>query len=319
MSKRPNESFINERLGMVMKNNFGLNMEIIEYKNSNKIKVIFDDGTIVGCTFRNFLIGDVRNPNDNSKTRKIGEKSVNERNEPMIIVDYKNQYNVFVKFIDNKNDMIIKTTYSKFKNGKVLNPYSPTVMGVGIVGVKYPGNGTREYEMWSGMLKRCFSDVIKTKRHTYEDCTVCEEWLNYENFVEWLVLQENYEKWKADDNRWAIDKDILIKRNKKYSPKTCCLVPERVNSLFTKADKSRGEYYIGVSFHKASGKYQAQCEYNNKNVYLGVYTTPEEAFQKYKEYKESIIKEVAIEEFDKNNITLSCYESMMSYVVEQDD
>ena len=42
-----------------------------------------------------------------------------------------------------------------------------------------------------------------------------------------------------------------------------------------------------------SGNYQAYC--NNgygKNIYLGVYSTKEEAFQVYKKYKEKVIKEV---------------------------
>ena len=35
-------------------------------------------------------------------------------------------------------------------------------------------------------------------------------------------------------NSGSIDKDILVKGNKVYSPNTCCLVPGYVNNLFTK-------------------------------------------------------------------------------------
>lgn len=48
--------------------------------------------------------------------------------------------------------------------------------------------------------------------------------------------------------------------------------------------------------------------------------TPEQAFYfGYKPYKETIIKQVAQEEYDKGNITEKCYEAMMNYEVEIDD
>ena len=73
---------------------------------------------------------------------------------------------------------------------------------------------------------------------------------------------------------------------------SCIFVPQRINTLFIKCDKSRGKNPIGVT-ELPSGNHQAYC--NNgygKYIYLGVYSTKEEAFQVYKEYKEKIIKEV---------------------------
>ena len=89
-----------------------------------------------------------------------------------------------------------------------------------------------------------------------------------------------------------LDKDILCKGNKVYSRETCIFVPERINTLFVKKDNARGNDPIGV-YQLPSGNYRAQCnnEYG-KSVYLGVYSTEEEAFQVYKQYKEKIIKEV---------------------------
>jgi hypothetical protein len=39
--------------------------------------------------------------------------------------------------------------------------------------------------------------------------------------------------------------------------------------------------YKGVRFHKASNKYGAQIGHNNKQIHLGLYTTPEEAHAAY--------------------------------------
>ena len=89
----------------------------------------------------------------------------------------------------------------------------------------------------------------------------------------------------------CLDKDILNKGNKIYSRDTCIFVPQRIDSLFTKSDKTRGKDPIGMSL-TPSDNYLVYC--NNgygKNVYLGTYPTKEEAFKIYKEYKENVIKE----------------------------
>ena len=65
-----------------------------------------------------------------------------------------------LKYNDAKNVEIqfLKTGYRKVaemkevRNGKVKDPYSPSVCGIGIVGTKYPPtvNGviTKEYDIW---------------------------------------------------------------------------------------------------------------------------------------------------------------------------
>ena len=76
--------------------------------------------------------------------------------------------------------------------------------------------------------------------------------------------------------------------NKKYSADRCLLVPQSINKLFTKREARRGEYPIGV--HKAGNKFIAQCqnvEYG-RQVYLGSYNNPQQAFLAYKKYKEQL-------------------------------
>ena len=52
---------------------------------------------------------------------------------------------------------------------------------------------------------------------------------------------------------------------------------------------------------------------------IGLYSTPEKAFNAYKDYKEDIIKQVAEAEYKVGNITKECYEAMITYEVEIDD
>ena len=119
----------------------------------------------------------------------------------------------------------------------------------------------------------------------------------------------------------CLDKDILYKGNKIYSRKTCIFVPQRINNLFTKSNKRRGKDPIGV-YQLPSGNYEVKC--NNgygKSVYLGTYSTKEEAFYRYKEYKEKVIKEV-IDSYE-GRIPEPHYsrlkEAMYNYKVEMDD
>lgn len=239
----------------------------------------------------------------------------------MKIVEYNNSLDIVIEFQD-KYKTKIHSCYHHFLSGNIKNPYYPSVCGIGMIGVKYPsrenGKHTKEYQTWIHMLKRCFNENVKKKQPTYKDIICCEEWLLYENFYEWLHSQENFNKWLNGDG-WCIDKDIIVKGNKIYSKETCCLVPNYVNVLFTKRESCRGRLPIGVA--EQNGKYRVECNnpFEPYIKYLGMYPTPEKAFQVYKKYKEKIIKQVAQLEFNKNNITQKCYEAMINYIVEITD
>jgi hypothetical protein len=116
---------------------------------------------------------------------------------------------------------------------------------------------------------------------------------------------------------FELDKDILIKGNKIYSPETCCFVPKEINLLFTKSNSIRGKYPIGVSCRKKDGKFRAQCWVEGKQRFLGSFYTPEEAFQAYKEAKEQEIKRLAKKW--RLFMTDECYEVMINYQIERTD
>ena len=50
-------------------------------------------------------------------------------------------------------------------------------------------------------------------------------------------------------------------------------------------NKNSSTGYMGVSYHKRDGKYQARIKVNNKKKHLGYFDTPEEAYQAYVEAK----------------------------------
>lgn len=174
------------------------------------------------------------------------------------------------------------------------------------------------YDLWSGMLRRCYCKSELIRMPHYKDCEVCEEWLYFSNFEKWY----NKQKYAYKDN-YQLDKDILCKGNKIYSPKYCVLVPKEINMLLVKRNKCRGNLPIGVSIdtkYKHCRKYRVACSNGNgKTIRLGEYDTVEEAFNVYKQYKENIIKEKSQEYYDKGLINYKTYKALMKYKVNIDD
>lgn len=205
--------------------------------------------------------------------------------------------------------------YGNIERGHVRNPNYKSVYGIGYHGIgKYnayeKSRPTRAYTYWNGILRRCYDEKTYEKHPHYRNCTVAEEWHNFQVFAEWF--HKNYQSYM---NKWHIDKDILIKGNKIYSVETCELTPPQINCMLVRSNAIRGKYAIGVS--KSGNKFHATLKRNNKSERLGIFNTEKEAFECYKFHKESWIKEVADEWQPK--ITNRLYESLKNYQVEIND
>lgn len=258
-----------------------------------------------------------------AKLDRTGEVGYNNFGSKMVIKEYRTNRDIDIYFPEY-NWTIKHTYYQSFKNGQIKCPYEKRVYGVGYIGEgKYRmsenGKQTKCYKTWIHMLERCYDEKAIKKRPRYEDCEVCNEWLCYQNFAEWYY--KNY--YEIKDEIMCLDKDILHKGNKIYSPDTCAFVPEKINTLFTKRNNARGDYPIGVSYDKVSGKFIAQCHiydfknYKSKIKHLGYYNTSQKAFNVYKEFKEKNIKKVA--EHYKEQIPYELYQAMHNYRVEIND
>lgn len=327
VTKEEREKQKNVRLGATNINTKGEPMKVIEYNSADDVLVEFQDEwkRTARVKWYRFTTGKIKNPHDyDIIDNRVGQENYNNQGDLMRVIDYKKSTYIMIEFQD-KYKAQIKTIWDSFKSGEIRNPYHPSVCNIGIVGNKYPirlnNRNTKEYIAWKTMIGRCYNEKYKEKYPTYKDVTVCKEWFLFENFYEWLHSQENFDKW-FNGNYWAVDKDILVKGNKIYSPDTCCLVPGYINTLFVKRDACRGDLPIGV--HTKNNKYYAFVIYGKHNncqkttVYQ--YPTPEDAFYLgYKPTKEAYIKRIAQEEYDKDNITEKCYNAMMNYEVEITD
>lgn len=143
------------------------------------------------------------------------------------------------------------------------------------------------YRKWKDMITRCYSKAYQKKHPTYIGCIVCDEWLKFSNFKAWMEKQD----WEDKD----LDKDLLKKGNKVYSPESCCFIDKKINYFTIEQASSKGALPIGVSLHKASGKLLAQCRnpISNKNEYLGVFDCPQEAHQAWRKRKHEFACQLA--------------------------
>ena len=192
--------------------------------------------------------------------------------------------------------------------GRVL--VNPTVCGVGCNDVQFQIKVDRkhiwQYKLWMSMLNRCFDAKFKQHCPTYENVTCCDEWLSFATFVEWVNKEVDY---KGKPVNSELDKDLIIKGNKIYSPATCSFVPQEVNKLLSSGKACRGRYPVGVAFNRTGGRLSVSLSCDGERRYLGLYDTPEEAFAVYKAAKEAHVKVVAGRH--KEVLKPSVYDSLM--------
>lgn len=227
------------------------------------------------------------------------------------VIEYISNAEVLVRFIDT--GYITEATAHNIRRGLVKDKLMPFVLGEGFCNVPtIDGNGKKlkEYRLWLSMLTRCYDDKYLNEYPTYKDCCVSDGFKNFSIFKGWCDSQ-------LFIDGYVLDKDLLVKGNKIYSEDTCCFVPEAINLLIINNKTSRGDYPVGVT-KTSENKFRARLNKGKGNVvHLGYHKTPEDAFNAYKNAKESYIKEVASKWKDK--IDPRAYEALMNYQVEITD
>ena len=234
----------------------------------------------------------------------------------VVVLEYNNYRDVTIKFLNTGN--IRKTGTPEIINGEIRDNEAFPVYKVGVMDIpnelRRGRPAPKEYSIWNSIRQRCYNENIRHLTPSYQEVEMSENFKIYSYFKEWCNKQVGF-----DQEGWQLDKDILVKGNKLYSEDTCCFVPPEINTLFTKANRIRGKYPIGV-YHdtsKVHKRFSARVSKNGKHKRFGSYLTPEEAFAVYKREKEKHIKEVANKW--KDQIDLRVYEALMSWEVNIDD
>jgi len=152
----------------------------------------------------------------------------------VVVLEYINSKEIVVKFVntgaettvaagDIRKGYIRDTSLHGLGVKGIGNPLAKTVYGVGYLGGTTYRKKTHPllYRKWSDMLMRCYSEKYLTKYPSYKNCSVCDEWLNFQTFASWAEVNwiDGYE----------LDKDIKVKDNKVYSPEFCMFVTRAEN------------------------------------------------------------------------------------------
>ena len=278
---------MNNRLGEERLMNCGLKAKIIRYGNSEDIDIQFENGIIsYNKTYQHFKKGEI-----GCKPNRIGEINMMSCGMKAEIIAYRNKDNIDIKFEDG--NIVRNVRYKHFLSGLIKNPFIPIIFGRGYIGeTKYINE--KIYNAWHNMMRRCYDEEFHKKQPTYKDCKVCEEWHNYGNFQKWW--NECY--YELENEKVELDKDILIKGNKIYSPNTCVFVPSYINKLFV-GRKKDNSLPRGIYYDKKINKYISQIVIRGKKYNLGRYNTIVEAERVYNNARFKAIKDIAEEYKDK--------------------
>lgn len=189
------------------------------------------------------------------------------------IVEYQNCENVTIRFRNTGYEYI--TSMNHIENNEVMDRLHRNVFG-GVVGMS--DYDVEIYKIWYNMLYRA-----NKQGGSYKDASVCKEWLYFPNFYSWAKNQ-NYQK------GWHLDKDVIVRGNKEYSPQKCCFLPSEINTFFEKSNKA-----IGYGMNRGKTKYVSFIRSKGKKLHLGTFDTKQEAQNAYitkkKELLEGLIKE----------------------------
>lgn len=141
------------------------------------------------------------------------------------------------------------------------------------------------YSAWHGILHRAYSIKCHKRQPTYSDVTVCDEWKYFTAFRAWWL--------EHHIDGWQIDKDLLSD-GKIYSPQSCLYVPSWLNKFTTFREKCRGDWPIGVHYHKRDEHFRAQCcnPISGKKEVIGYFDNPIDAHQAWKARKLEIAFEL---------------------------
>jgi hypothetical protein len=290
---------INNRIGQQKINKKGLLMTIKSYNSADNINVEFEDGTVVkNKSYYCFNKGSIKKPSN-----KIGEEIITNEGYYAKIIGYEGANKIDVEIDYGK--VVVKTTYSAFKKGSIKNPLHPSVCGIGYFGsgkyrAKINKKFTKHYEIWYDMIRRCYNEKRQEIQPTYKGVTVCEEWHNFQNFAKWF--EDKYIE------GFHLDKDILAKGNKVYSPDTCCFVPQQINNLFLKAKKTDTKRLGILQVNKS---YVVRVSTIHGRAYIGKFSTLKEAQKAYSNGKKIHAKELA--EFFKDKIEDRLYKALITY------
>ena len=181
------------------------------------------------------------------------------------------------------------------------------------------------FSAYRRMYYRCYRENNHQSHPWNTNSTICAEQLNDSNhddngFYNFCIQYIDHYYEIEGEGSMHLDKDILVKNNRVYSPSTCCIVPPKINDMFggssKKADNGLPK---GVSYSEKTGKYKPQISNidGKQLTNIGWYETPEEAQKVYADHRRCLI--IATADKYKDLIPDYVYKAIINYPIEITD
>lgn len=153
---------------------------------------------------------------------------------------------------------------------------------------------TQVYQTYAHMVDRTKAgSKVQAKKGNYVGCTNGFE--GFQAFADWATKQIGY-----GVPGYQLDKDLLVKGNKVYSPETCCFLPREINmAIIRDHSGKKSGLPIGVFCNGKNGL-AAKINIHGKAVFLSSTPTSTEEdiahlVQVYEEHKTAYLHALAIE------------------------
>ncbi len=152
---------------------------------------------------------------------------------------------------------------------------------------------------YAAIRKRCENTKDKDAElpFCYRGTRMCQEWTeDPKSFIKWYL--EHY--YNVGEESMAVDKDLFGNGQKLYSPETCCILPNGLNTMLSNCVRHYHDATgngLPMCVHKnGCGKYYGIITFtgSDKKIKLSEWDTPEEAFAEYKRMKQADICLVAV-------------------------
>ena len=223
----------------------------------------------------------------------IGYNGITKNYGSFEVTDYlgKGRYEIRFPTTGYVTDSAVK----EIKDGCIKDNLLPSVCGVGYLGkgnyvAKVGNKNTPAYEVWRGIIRRCYDEKSPSYnryggRGVYVEST-CH---NFQNFAERYYRQVKYL------DMLDVDKDLIEYKAECYSHFTCSLIPKEVNYLFTGSlnkgvyKKRKGKDLWSVQLHRG----ELTAKGLPKQSHLGEFTDKSEAENTYLVAKIAHVKDVA--------------------------
>lgn len=195
----------------------------------------------------------------------VGDTFENTKGVYFTIIESLGKAKYRVRFTSGSESCV---NYTNILRGAVKDLNYKSVRGVACIGYgKYTDTQAVSYIKWQSMLKRCYSTLNKAS--FYKGVTVCEDWLNYQNFAAWM------ENTYVDG--WELDKDLLGDGTL-YSKDNCCFLPKSLNIFLREVNGTECSGVRGIN-NKSGVRYSARINKEGGRIILGTFDSFEEAKQ----------------------------------------